>query len=76
MSVGGEGLREQIPEFKDELPFEFSFLSYELLFVNTRANSAIGIIIIVIIGLTLFGGVDQESGQPLFPKDLPREMTS
>ena len=72
MSVAGEGLREQTPELENEFSLKFSFLSYELLFINTRANtSTIGINIIVIIGLTLFGGVNQESGQPLFPQGSP-----
>ena len=74
MSVVGEGLREQTPEFENKFPLEFSFLSYELLFINTRANSTIGIIIIVIIRLTLFGGVNQKDGQSLFSKEFPSVM--
>ena len=71
----GKGLREQTPEFENEFSLEFSFLSYELLFIKIRANAGtIGIIIIIIIGLTLFGGVDQKGGQSLFSKEFPSIM--
>ena len=74
MPAAGKVLREQTPEFTNKLLLEFRFLSYELLFIYYRANATIGIIIIIIIGLTLFGGVYQVGGQSLFPKELPSIM--
>ena len=77
ITVVGKGLREQIPELENKVSLKFSFLSYELLFVNIRANiSTIGIIITIIIRLTLWRSVDQQGGQSLFTKPFSGKMCS